>query len=107
MIDLHGAVLEELRLDYRGGTVLVVFSTSSGEVHLKADGVFMVRAPRRQPWGRGGSEYVHEVRGPRALYPDSPVVQVEVQLGSGDVLEIEARQITIAPPEENGGAPVA
>jgi hypothetical protein len=107
MIDLHDAVLEDLRLDYRGGTVLVVFSTSSGEVHLKAEGVFMVRAPRREPRGRGGSEYVHEVRGPGAIYADSPAVHVEVQLKSGDVLEIEARQITIAPPEENGGAPVA
>jgi hypothetical protein len=107
MIDLHNAVLEELRLDYRGGTVLVVFSTSAGEVHLKADGVFMVRAPRREPRGRSRSEYVHEVRGPEAIYSDSAAVHVEVQLESGDVVEIEARQITIAPPEEDGGAPVA
>lgn len=107
MIDLRNAVLEELRLDYRGGIVLVVFNTSSGEVHLKADGVFMVRAPRREPLGRSRSEYVHEVRGPGAIYSGSPAVHVEVQLESGDVVEIEARQITIAPPEENGGAPVA
>lgn len=107
MIDLRDAVLEQLRLDYRGGKVLVVFSTSSGEVHLVADGVFMVRAPRREPRGHGRSEFVDEVRGPGPIYADSSAVHIELQLKSGDVLEIEARQITIAPPEEDGGAPVA
>jgi hypothetical protein len=99
MIDLHDAVLEELRLDYEHGTVLVRFRTAQGTVTLRADDVFMVRAPRRQPWGLGNSHRVNRVHGPGPIYSDSHAVQIEIQMQSGDTLEIEAGAIAAAPGE--------
>jgi hypothetical protein len=95
VIDLHDAIIEELRLDYRAGTVLVMFKTAAGRVNLTAEGVFMVRAPRREPWG--SSAGVNVVRGPGPVYAEGTAVQVEIEMQSGDVLEIEARSIVISP----------
>lgn len=98
MIDLHDAVLEELRLDYRTGDVLVVFATADGNVHLTAHGMYMLRAPRREPWGQGGSHCVNKVNGPGPIYfGHRSAVIVEIELQSGDLLEIEAQEILIAP----------
>ncbi|WP_256468116.1 hypothetical protein [Anaeromyxobacter oryzae] len=36
-------------------------------------------------------------RGPGPIYSDSPAFQIEIELESGDVIEIEARNIVIAP----------
>jgi hypothetical protein len=95
--DLHDAVIEALRLDYGPGTVLVVFRTAAGRVHLDAQGVVLVNAPRREPWGKGGSASVNEVRGPRPLDAGSSANRIEIELQSGDVLEIEAETISIHP----------
>lgn len=96
MLDLHDAVLEELRIDYQAGTAVIVFKTAAGKANLTAEGVLMVRAPRREPWGSGGSASVNEVRGPAPIYAEASAVQVEIELQSGDLLEIEARKIVIA-----------
>lgn len=95
MIDLHDAVIEEVRLDYGAGTALVVFRTAAGRVRLAADGVLLVNAPRREPWGSGGAASVNGVRGPRPI--DSNAMRIEMELQSGDVLEIEAAKIVIRP----------
>jgi hypothetical protein len=95
--DLHDAVIEELRVDYAAGTALVSFRTATGRVTLTADGVLMVKAPRREPWGLGGAGSVNEVRGPSPIAPGGAAVQISIELQSGDVLEVEARHIRFAP----------
>ncbi|MGC3999576.1 MAG: tetratricopeptide repeat protein [Anaeromyxobacter sp.] len=97
--DLHDAVIEELHLDLAAGTALVWFRTAAGRVSIAAEGVLLVKAPRREPWGGGGSAYVNEVRGPRPIHAGSEASRIEIELQSGDVLEIEAVKIAIRSPQ--------
>jgi hypothetical protein len=74
-----------------------VFRTAAGRATLDATGVSLVNAPRRDSWGKGGSASVNSVRGPEPIDPGGDVVRVEIELQSGDVLQIDARAIVIAP----------
>ena len=56
-----------------------------------------MNAPRREPWGRGGAASVNTVRGPHPLHSGDNASRIEIELQSGDVLEIEAAKIVIRP----------
>ncbi len=56
-----------------------------GRVRLAAEGVLLVNAPRREPWGSGGAASVNGVRGPRPIDAGGNAMRIEIELRSGDV----------------------
>ncbi len=89
MINLHDAVLDEIRFDWTLAKLELTFSTPSGRAVLRADGVTSVSIPRRLPWGP--SSQVNMVTGS----PRSGQVQVQVEMQSGDTLQVEAKSMVI------------
>jgi hypothetical protein len=83
--DLHDATLEKVSIDWATGQAEVRLKTAAGPRFLRAFGTTGLVCPRRHPWGP--SESVNEVRGPRKL-EDRLTLEIEMQ--SGDVIEIEA-----------------
>jgi hypothetical protein len=92
---LHDATLVSVRLDWETGTAVLALRTGLPEapdVTVTAEGTAHLRCPRRLPWGESVS--INEVRGPVAHENGS---RLEIEMQSGDVLEVEARSMTCAP----------
>lgn len=96
LADLHDASLRSITVDVDGATAslaLELTRTGAGphELTLVAHGWRALSVPKREPWGRAAVWYVNEVRGPWAIA--SGLQRVEIEMQSGDVLEIEAATI--------------
>jgi hypothetical protein len=82
---LHDASLESLSLHWGSGALELRLTTASGPCSIRAFDVTRLTVPRGHPWGPSVS--VNEVRGPRTV-GERALLEVEMQ--SGDVLEVEA-----------------
>ena len=94
--DLHDATLDGLSLDWEAGLLRFGIRLESYQVthlELRAIEVKRLSCPRREEWGR--SSYVNEVRGPVVINEGGGRLEIEMQ--SGDVIEIEAREVLLLP----------
>lgn len=94
--DLHDATLDGLSLDWETGLLRFTIRLESYQVtqlELHAVELKHLSCPRREEWGK--SSYINEVRGPVVVNQGS--VRLEVEMQSGDVIEIEAREVLLLP----------
>jgi len=94
--DLHDASLRSVAVDVDASTAVLVFEPVSGvdkpeQVRLIAHGWRTLSLPKREPWGHSAVWYVNEARGPWTLA--SGLKRVEIEMQSGDILEIEAARL--------------
>ena len=92
---LHDATLVSVQLDWATGTAVLALRTGLPEAPIVAvigEGTTHLRCPRKLPWGESVS--ISEVRGPVAHEHGA---RLEIEMQSGDVLEVEARSLTCAP----------
>jgi hypothetical protein len=90
--DLHDATLDGISLEWRTGLVRIAIRLESHEithVELHALETRHLACPRREDWGK--STYINEVRGPHPV--DGGGVRLEIEMQSGDVIEVEAREV--------------
>jgi hypothetical protein len=92
---LHDAVLHTVQLDWQNGSIRLELHAfvNAGEpavpVVLRAEQVTLFSCPRQNAWGP--SKYVNAAR-TRSL--DAGRTRLELELQSGDVLELEADAVT-------------
>ena len=94
--DLHDATRDDVCLDWRTGLVRIAIRLEADEVthvELHALETRYLACPRREDWGK--STYINEVRGPRPV--DLGGVRLEIEMQSGDVIEVEAREVLVIP----------
>jgi hypothetical protein len=91
--ELHDAILERVTLDWAAARVSIEVTTRDGAATIVGDGVIMLRCPRREPWGP--SRHINGVSGPGNIYAGSDVFALEIEMQSGDKLELEARTIEL------------
>ena len=90
---LHDAILDEIVIDWERGAVRVHLGVTDSEKRvLTAHGVTKLVMPREHPWGP--SVWINKTEGP-ADANGSKVLKIEMQ--SGDVLEITARDFELLP----------
>jgi hypothetical protein len=82
---LHDATLEEISFDWSNGVVELRLRAAAGPCVVRGVGVTKLSAPRAHPWGPSSS--VNELRGPRTV---GERAFLEIEMQSGDVIEIEA-----------------
>lgn len=92
---LHDSTLRSVHLDWSTGEVRMALSavlagSSASRVVLQASEVTLLRCPRLAPWGWSVS--VNEVR--RSTDRDGRV-RLELEMQSGDVIEIEGKAMTV------------
>lgn len=86
---LHDALITLLTVDLGEG-----FVQGSPVVELRAAEFIGINCPRHQPWGVGGAASVNQIRERRSA--DTTLLEIEMQ--SGDTIEIEARDIRCSAP---------
>jgi hypothetical protein len=96
LADLHDAILESVAIRVDDGTVTlgltrVQFGGAGKQVTLLAREWTSFSCPKHEPWGRATAWRVNEARGPSAL--ESGMQHVELEMQSGDVIEIDATRI--------------
>ncbi len=92
--DLHDAVLQRLSVDWSAGTLEVeLLLRGGGPASIVAEGVIMFRCPKREPWGR--SIHINDARGPGPIYAEAHILSLELEMQSGDLIEVEAKSITL------------
>lgn len=92
---LHDATLVSVQLDWATGTTVLALRTGLPEaptIAVTAEGTTQLRCPRKWPWGESVS--ISEIRGPTAHENGS---RLEIEMQSGDVLEVEARSMMCTP----------
>lgn len=85
---LHDATLTSIHLDWATGMTTLELRTelsSAPAVAIIAEGTVRLTCPRKCPWGESVS--INEVRGPKNIGDQA---QLEIEMQSGDVLELEA-----------------
>jgi hypothetical protein len=92
---LHDATLRAVRLDWGAGRAdleltAALTPSQSSLVRVQATEVTLLRCPRQAPWGWSAS--VNEVR---IASTNSGGMRLEVAIQSGDVIEIEAKAVTM------------
>lgn len=98
--DLHDAVLTAIEVDVGRSTVTLGFRPMQfpgrpDKFFVTARGWTRFICPREQPWGLGGYQDVNQVRGPFAIGRE--LWRLEVELQSGDVLELHASSFESRP----------
>lgn len=94
--DLHDAVLTSMTLRWEdGSTDLVVrpVSRAPHDVTLRLTGVTRLMCPRLAPWGF--SLHINRVDGPIKL--DETRQQLQIEMQSGDMIEIDYEDLAILP----------
>lgn len=92
---LHDATLLGLTVDWKDGRAEVTFRVHPDSlVRLVGQGAVRVSVTRDQPWGP--SDSVNEIRWSNGVNVGGSVLEIEIQ--SGDVILIEARQFSIDGP---------
>lgn len=89
--ELHDATLDGLSVDWKSGVLRIMIKTESARLELRAVDLERLVCPRRNDWGKSVS--INEVRGPFAL--TDKTVRLEIEMQSGDVIEVDARQIEL------------
>lgn len=90
---LHDATLIGVEAFWESGDVCLRLQTGSeGEVCIQATSCRRLHWSRELPWGPSVS--VNAVRGP-VRTTDSEVCRLEIELQSGDLIVIEARQFVL------------
>lgn len=98
---LHDGTLDCISLDWGTGFVRLAIRLESYQVdsvEIHAIETRNLLCPRREEWGR--SRFINDVRGPNAIPGGGVRLQVEMQ--SGDVIEIEAKEIQIVSTSRTG-----
>jgi hypothetical protein len=84
---MHDWTLISVQFKWKAGRVVLSFRTPEAEVSsLVAEGVFDLHVPQKKDWGPSVS--VNEIRGPSGNMSGRQKLEIEMQ--SGDVIEIEA-----------------
>jgi hypothetical protein len=99
---LHDAVLDRIVVDWEAGTATLSLDScedQSRQFAIKAEGLRALLLPRREPWGQGGVTSVNDMR-QRPTSDGGTHLDIEMQ--SGDRIEIEARQINVSPTQPVG-----
>ena len=94
--DLHDAVLTSMTIRWEDGcTDLVVrpVSITPHDVTLRLTGVTRLTCPRSAPWGF--SLHINRVDGPIKL--DDTTQQLQIEMQSGDMIEIDYQGLAILP----------
>lgn len=91
--DLHDAVLSKAELFWDEGTLDLVLRPVSAphDLILHIDGLSHFHCPRLAPWGH--SIYINRVAMP--LLEGSNSQRLEIEMQSGDVIEIEYQSLSI------------
>lgn len=94
---LHDAVLGRVIVDWDAGTATLTLDSCedpSRKIDVKAEGLRALLLPRREPWGQGGVTSINDMR-------QSPTsdggVHLDIEMQSGDHIEVEARRISVSP----------
>lgn len=92
---LHDAILRAVRLDWGTGRadlelIAALTAGQSSLVRVQATEVTLLRCPRQAPWGWSAS--VNEAR---IISTNDGRMRLEVEVQSGDVIEIEAKALTV------------
>jgi hypothetical protein len=96
--ELHDAVLASMTIRWEDGrTDLVVrpVSVTPHDVTLRLTGVTRLMWPRQAPWGF--SLHINRVDGPIKL--DETTQQLQIEMQSGDTIEIDYQDLVILPRE--------
>jgi hypothetical protein len=89
-VALHDAVLLGIELLWAEGTVTVGVKATSGPKRIVVQQVTRLVCPREYPWGR--SVCINEVR---FRTPSGARLQLEIEMQSGDVIEICGGQMDV------------
>lgn len=91
--NLHDATVDAIRFDWAKGRleILLTVPVTDGPPArmITAEGVIMLRCPHREPWGP--SPCINTVRGPGPIYREGKLLAVEIEMQSGDRIEVEAQ----------------
>ncbi len=88
--ELHDAVLRRVAMSCEDGVLSLSFSSSEGPRTITAVDLVDFHFPQLKPWG--ASMYVNTTLGP-LIRPDSDgVFCFEIEMQSGDVIEVKARE---------------
>lgn len=102
--ELHDAVLSQVHLHWEEGTLDLVLRpvATSSDIIVRFDGLSQFHCPRLAPWGH--SIYVNRVT--EALNDSSTLRRLQIEMQSGDVLDIEyeSHSITTAAPGSGADA---
>lgn len=96
--EFHDAVLASMTIHWEEGhTDLVVrpVSITPHDVTLRLTGVTRLLCPRQAPWGF--SRHINRVDGPLKL--DETTQQLQIEMQSGDTIEIDYQDLVILPRE--------
>ena len=88
---LHDVVLLNIDMRWAEGTVTLGVRTASGQKRITVRQVSRLVCPREYPWGRSVS--INEVR--LGSPPSSAAVQMELEMQSGDVIEVYAAVVKL------------
>lgn len=91
MYDYHDATFKSAIIDWADAKLEMNFALCSSPVQsvvVKATGLLRFHCPRRIPWGESVS--VNEVR---TNLENSDFERWEIEMQSGDILEVEANKI--------------
>jgi hypothetical protein len=95
--NLHDALLTTIELNWATASVNFIITLTEevgGGATIKCEGLKKLYCPRIEPWGKGEADSINHV--------DAPVVftegfsRLEIKLQSGDVIEIDAKEITLS-----------
>jgi hypothetical protein len=94
--DLHDAVLRAVRFEWDVGDAVLEFSRpgDAPPVVLVASDVSLLRCPREFPWGHSKHAYVNFAWPPTQVR-ESQLLEVELQ--TGDVVQVRAKRIAVRP----------
>lgn len=89
---MHDWTFVTLVVEWPKGVVTITLkNSSSAEVFIIAEGLTDLKVPKRESWGESVS--INVVNGPKILDNGNSYLSIEIQ--SGDVIEIEAKSISI------------
>ncbi len=91
--DLHDAVLRRVAMSCNDGVLSLSFSSWKGPRTVTATDLVDFRFPQLRPWGASMS--VNTTLGPLILPESDGVLSLEIEMQSGDTIEIKAREFRI------------
>jgi hypothetical protein len=90
--DYHDATLRTATVDWKAGTVTIVFeicSQPAATIALTVDGVTDFRCPRKFPWGRSVSVNSLDIGD-----GDSALLRLQIEMQSGDQIVAVGKEIS-------------
>ncbi len=90
---LHDAVLRRVAMSCEDGVLSLSFSSREGPRTVTALDLVDFRFPQLKPWG--ASMCVNTTVGPLVLPDSDGVLSLEIEMQSGDVIEVKAREFRV------------